>query len=121
MPYDSMTVAQIAALPVANLPERDAHLYLWTTSRLLDAAFDVMSAWGFKFSTTLVWAKNPIGGVSAVATAWPLSLFFSAAEDNCRPSRALAGTGGTGNGRMTREASRGIRPNRQSSTSSSSE
>lgn len=63
MKYDVMTVAQIAALPVADLAHPDgAHLYLWTTSRFLDDAFDVVKAWGFRYSTTLVWAKTPMGG-----------------------------------------------------------
>lgn len=58
--YPSMTVAQIAALQV---PAADnAHLYLWTVNRYLQDAFTVMFAWGFKYSTTLVWAKRPMGG-----------------------------------------------------------
>lgn len=62
MPYSTMTVAQIAALPVQERAAKDAHLYLWTTNRFLDDAFDVMRAWGFNYSTTLVWAKRPMGG-----------------------------------------------------------
>lgn len=63
MKYDLMTVAQIAALPVAELAHPDgAHLYLWTTNGFLDAAFDVVKAWGFRYSTALVWAKTPMGG-----------------------------------------------------------
>lgn len=58
--YPSMSVEQIAAL---QLPAaRDAHLYLWTVNKYLRDAFDVAQSWGFKFSTLLVWAKNPMGG-----------------------------------------------------------
>lgn len=58
--YPSMTVDEIKALqvPAAN----DAHLYLWTTNGYLRQAFDVIEAWGFTYSTTLVWAKNLMGG-----------------------------------------------------------
>lgn len=61
LPYPAMPVAEIAALPVADLCCDDAHLYLWTTNRFLDDAFDVARAWGFKYSQTLVWAKTPMG------------------------------------------------------------
>jgi N6-adenosine-specific RNA methylase IME4 len=58
-----MTVEQISALPISDLAHPDgAHLYLWTTNGFLPAAFDVLTAWGFCYSTTLVWAKTPMGG-----------------------------------------------------------
>lgn len=57
MPYDTMSVAEIAALPVAGLADDNAHLYLWTTTRYLRDAFDVAKAWGFRYGQTLVWAK----------------------------------------------------------------
>ncbi len=59
LPYHTMTVEEIAALEVPAGP--DAHLYLWTTSGFLRDAFRVVEAWGFRYSTTLVWAKAPIG------------------------------------------------------------
>lgn len=62
MPYQTMSVEQIAALPVADLADKNAHLYLWTTNRFLPEAFTVAKAWGFKYSTMLVWAKRPMGG-----------------------------------------------------------
>ena len=62
LPYPTLSLEQIAALPVASLVEPNAHLYLWTINRYLRDAFDVMQAWGFDYSTTLVWAKRPMGG-----------------------------------------------------------
>lgn len=59
--YPTMTVAEIAALPVRELAGKDAHLYLWTTNRYLPDAFGIVSAWGFKYAQTLVWAKAPMG------------------------------------------------------------
>lgn len=61
LPYPTMTVDQIAALRVPHLAD-DAHIYLWTINRYLRDAFTVLEAWGFKYSTTLVWAKAPMGG-----------------------------------------------------------
>ena len=60
--YPSMTVEQIKALRVADVAADDAHLYLWTTNGYLPAAFDVVKSWGFRYSTTLVWAKKIMGG-----------------------------------------------------------
>lgn len=60
--YPTMTVQEISALPVSRIARDDAHLYLWTINKYLPQAFDVMTAWGFQYSTTLVWAKKPMGG-----------------------------------------------------------
>lgn len=58
--YPTMSVAEIAALRVPAAD--DAHLYLWTINRYVDEAFDVVKAWGFRYSTLLTWAKRPMGG-----------------------------------------------------------
>jgi N6-adenosine-specific RNA methylase IME4 len=62
MPYATMTVHQIAAMPIRTLAEKDSHLYLWTTNRFLPDAFTVAAAWGFEYSTLITWAKRPMGG-----------------------------------------------------------
>lgn len=59
--YETMSVAEITDLPVAQLAERDAHLYLWTTNRYLPDAFGILAAWGFRYSQLLTWAKTPMG------------------------------------------------------------
>ena len=61
VPYPTLTVAEIAALPIGNLAAKDAHLYLWTTNHHLPTAFGIARAWGFTYSTALVWAKTPRG------------------------------------------------------------
>jgi N6-adenosine-specific RNA methylase IME4 len=58
LPYDSMTVAAILALPVSELAAQDAHLWLWATNKYLPAAFSVIEAWGFTFKQILVWRKT---------------------------------------------------------------
>lgn len=60
LPYATMSVADIAALPVRDFAEKDAHLYLWTTQRFLTDAFTIAAAWGFKPSCVLVWCKEPM-------------------------------------------------------------
>lgn len=58
LPYESMTIAEIAALPVESLSDRDCRLFLWTTNRYLPDAFRVLDAWGFRYRQTLVWHKT---------------------------------------------------------------
>jgi N6-adenosine-specific RNA methylase IME4 len=63
MKYTTMSIERIAALPVGDLVHPDGcHLYLWVTNGFLPAAFDVLASWGFRYSTTLTWAKTPMGG-----------------------------------------------------------
>lgn len=66
LPYQSMTVAQIAALGVTEMAHpAGANVFLWTTNRYLPHSFDVLAAWGASYSQTLVWHKtgaNPTTG-----------------------------------------------------------
>jgi len=62
--YASMTLDALAALPVADLARADAHLHLWTTAAHVEAAADLMRAWGFRYASQFVWAK-PGPGVGA--------------------------------------------------------
>jgi N6-adenosine-specific RNA methylase IME4 len=73
--FSPMTLEQIKALPIGDLAERDAHLYLWTTNGYLPAAFDVIQAWGFSYSTAIVWAKTPFGG-GGLGGAWRITTEF---------------------------------------------
>lgn len=76
MPYGTLTVEQIAALRVAELADpAGCHLYLWTTNRFLPDAYRVLAAWGFRYSTTLVWAKAPIG--AGLGGAYGISTEFA--------------------------------------------
>lgn len=73
--YATMSVADISALPVSELADSDAHLYLWTTNGYLPQAFDVLRAWGFAYSTTIVWAKTPFGG-GGLGGKWRITTEF---------------------------------------------
>lgn len=61
MPYQTMTVDEIAALRVGEIAAADCDLYLWATQKYLPAAFDVLKAWSFKYCQTLTWCKKPKG------------------------------------------------------------
>ena len=55
--YATMTLDEIAALPVAQLAATPAHLYLWCPNALLPDGLAVMAAWGFTYKANLVWYK----------------------------------------------------------------
>ncbi|HEU0156533.1 MAG TPA: MT-A70 family methyltransferase [Stellaceae bacterium] len=55
--YGTLTVGEIAALPVSQIAAQVAHLYLWVPNALLPDGLRVMSAWGFDYKTNIVWHK----------------------------------------------------------------
>lgn len=55
--YGTMTLDDICALPVADVCEDPAHLYLWVPNALLPDGLRVMAAWGFEYKSNLVWHK----------------------------------------------------------------
>jgi len=61
LPYNTMKFEDIVNVPIKNLTADNCHLYLWVTNKYLMKAEEVVKAWGFKYSTTLVWCKKPIG------------------------------------------------------------
>lgn len=70
--YDCMSVEDIAALPVRELADPSGcALFMWTTAPFLRAAFDVLEAWGFRYSTMGCWAKRTRrGGGWAIGTGY---------------------------------------------------
>ncbi|MBL8396057.1 MAG: hypothetical protein JNK99_15155 [Candidatus Accumulibacter sp.] len=57
LPYPTMTIEEICAMPVADFAAEDCHLWLWTTNQHLEAGFRVMRAWGFKYLAPVHWVK----------------------------------------------------------------
>ena len=55
--YETMTLDDIKALPVADLAGDKAHLYLWVPNALLPDGLAVMDAWGFEYKGNIVWEK----------------------------------------------------------------
>jgi N6-adenosine-specific RNA methylase IME4 len=55
--YETMTIEEICALPVAQVARDRAHLYLWVPNALLPWGLQAMQAWGFQYKTNLIWHK----------------------------------------------------------------
>jgi N6-adenosine-specific RNA methylase IME4 len=55
--YPTMSMAEIAALPLGRLAAARSHLYMWCPNALLLDGLQIMQAWGFQYKTNLVWYK----------------------------------------------------------------
>lgn len=52
-----MSLDGICALPVAEIADSPAHLYLWCPNALIPEGLRVMSAWGFNYKSNIIWHK----------------------------------------------------------------
>ncbi len=68
LPYASMSVQEIQALPVQDLLEENCILFLWCTNSHLHEAFHVLEAWGFQYKTILTWIKTANGNGTHLGT-----------------------------------------------------
>ncbi len=59
--YDLMPLSRILAMPVGDLAEEHAHVWLWVTNATLRAGYDVMETWGFTPRSPLTWVKPRLG------------------------------------------------------------
>jgi N6-adenosine-specific RNA methylase IME4 len=57
--YPTMKLADIAALPVSKIAVKNSVLLMWAIDPMLDVAFQVIKAWGFRFKTVgFYWVKQ---------------------------------------------------------------
>lgn len=61
LPYPTMSVEDIKGLPVLDIADANAVLWLWTTNAHLRVAFEVIEAWGFEYKSLLTWVKDRMG------------------------------------------------------------
>lgn len=70
--YQTMSLAQIKALPVEILAATDCVLWLWAVGPQLPEALEVITAWGFTFKTMGFWTKTTRKGRQAFGTGYIL-------------------------------------------------
>lgn len=59
--YPVMTLDEICHLPVGDLAEPNAHLWLWVTNSNFFEAHEVFRSWGFSYRSCLTWEKPYFG------------------------------------------------------------
>jgi len=81
--YNTMNIADIKAMPVNELTEDNAVLFLWGTAPLLPEALELIEAWGFKYKTNFVWdkIKHNMGHYNSVRH----ELLLIATKGSCTP------------------------------------
>lgn len=55
--YATLSLDDIAAMPVAGITAETAHLYLWVPNALLPDGLRILDAWGFTYKSNIVWHK----------------------------------------------------------------
>ncbi|MBI5248171.1 MAG: DNA methyltransferase [Desulfomonile tiedjei] len=61
VPYPTMSLEEIKALPIQGLAAESAILWLFSTNSHLPDAFEIVKEWGFQYKTLLTWVKNRLG------------------------------------------------------------
>ncbi len=56
--YPTMSVEEIANLPIQNVLTDPSVVFLWATNSLLPEAIRVMEKWGFQYTTKIEWIKK---------------------------------------------------------------
>ena len=82
--YDTMTEAEMSALPVADLVADDAWMQMWVLGTHIDQALRIGACWGFAYNSLgLIWRKMSPGGRSYIGlghwyrTGGEVSLLFT--------------------------------------------
>lgn len=70
--YPTMTVEEIAALPIGELAAENAHLHLWTTNAFLFECQKLFAVWGFEYKSAFIWVKPQMG----IGNYWRVSHEF---------------------------------------------
>lgn len=55
--YPVMSLDDIKELPIKDICDENAALFLWATTPMLEEGLDVMKTWGFKYKTAIYWRK----------------------------------------------------------------
>lgn len=81
--YGTMSNNDIYNLPVNNITEKDAVLFLWVTSPLLKEGMQTINSWGFNYKTSFIWDKvrHNMGHYNSVRHEFLLV----ATKGNCTP------------------------------------
>lgn len=91
--YDTMTLDQIAALPIGHLAGKDCLLWMWGTHPMIQLQLPLIAGWGFKYVTGGVWVKTTVNDKLAFGTGYRLRCasepFFLATNGNPETCRSV--------------------------------
>jgi|TARA_R110000824_G_scaffold18969_1_gene74299 N6-adenosine-specific RNA methylase IME4 len=58
LPYKTMTLDEIKGFPLDEFANNGAHIYMWTTNKMLKHTWDIFTALGVNYHLTLPWVKT---------------------------------------------------------------
>lgn len=61
LPYPTMSINEIKALPIKDISDKDSVLFLWGINKYIPEMYEVAKSWGFKPSCLLTWCKPKHG------------------------------------------------------------
>ena len=59
--YTTSSLDEIKARDVPSISAPDCVLFLWATAPMIEAALEVMEAWGFEYKSQVIWKKDKGG------------------------------------------------------------
>lgn len=92
LPYNTMSLEEIKALPVKDISDKNAHLYIWVTNKYLMDVGEVIKDLGFKYSTALVWCKRPLGGGMGGTYTVSTEFLIFATKGTLKTNKRIKGT-----------------------------
>lgn len=81
--YVTMPLDAICQMPVKQIAEKNAILFIWVTSPFLESVFKVINAWGFKYKSSFVWDK--VGHVMGHYNSVRHEFLLIATKGSCTP------------------------------------
>jgi N6-adenosine-specific RNA methylase IME4 len=84
--YPTMSLDSICEIPISQIADENAVLFLWATSPLIEDSFKVLNSWGFKYKTSFVWdkVKHNMGHYNSVRH----EVLLVCAKGSCLPDEA---------------------------------
>lgn len=79
--YPLMSEDEILRLPVKQLTEDNAHLYLWVTNNYLPLGLRCIERWGFRYVTKVVWVK--VIRLQPTSDQFGLGQYFRGITEDC--------------------------------------
>ena len=81
--YPTMSYRDLCDLPVSEIAEDNAVLFMWTTSPLLETSLDLLNNWRFHYKTQFIWdkVKHNMGHYNSVRH----EILLIATKGSCTP------------------------------------
>jgi len=81
--YPRMTAEEIRDIPIQDICDKNAALFLWAPPELLPEALEVMQSWGFEYRSIFTWQKSK--GTPGLYNKIDQEFLLVGEKGNCQP------------------------------------